>query len=478
MTEDLKHKTKVGLYWKFVEQFSVYGMQFLVGIVMARLLSPSDFGIAVLPAVFIAVAQVFIDSGFALALIRKPEVTEEDLSTSFYYSLAVGISLYVVMFLSAPLIAKFYDAQILTPLIRVSTLTFVWNPLLTPQNVILNRKLDFKTPARITITNRIVAGVVGITVAYCGFGIWALIASTITASILGLIQTWIAVKWTPKERWSNDSFRYLWSFGNKMIGSGLLRTLYANLVPVLLGKFAGTAQLGIYNRAAQFASLPSSNLTGIINTVTYPVLSKIVDDTEVLRRNFIKMVKASSFVVFPLMLLMSALSEPIITTLITEKWIECVPVLQLMCFTYMFQPVHILNVNLLQVMGRPDLTLKLDIISKCIFPVFIVLAIKQGIIILCIVDFCITMVALIMNTYYSGKLLGVGYFKQVKMLIPSFLLSLVMMALVLFSTRYIGNPIYRLLIGGMVGPLFYFGIAYLFKFEELQEVKYMLNRKK
>ena len=478
MADNLKHKTKVGLYWKFIEQFSMYGVQFLIGIVMARLLSPSDFGIAALPAVFIAIAQVFIDSGFALALIRKSEVTEKDLSTSFYYSLAVGVTLYLVMFFCAPLIAAFYEVPILTSLIRVSTLTFIWNPLLTPQNVILNRKLDFKTPARISIVNRIVAGVVGISVAYCGFGIWALIASSITASVLGLIQTWIAVKWIPTERWSKNSFSYLWNFGNKMIGSGLLRTLYANLIPVMLGKFGSTAQLGVYNRSRQFASLPSDNLAGIINSVTYPVLSKMQNDREHLRLIFIKMIKVSSFVAFPIMMIMSALSEPLILTLITDKWKECVPLLQIMCFTYMFQPAQILNVHLLQVLGRPDLTLRLEIITKCIFPVFVILAIQHSLIVLCVVNFCITMVAFVMNTYYTGKLIDVGYLKHVRLLFPTLVLSLVTMAAVFFVTSFISSSMMKLFVGGFLGVCFYLVLAYLLKFDELKEVKYMINIKK
>lgn len=476
MANDLKFKTKIGLYWKFIEQFSNYGMQFVIGIIMARLLDPSDFGTAALPAVFIAIAQVFIDSGFALALIRKNDVSEQDLSTSFYYSLLVGIILYILLFLCAPIITRFYDTPILTPLIRVSTLTFIWNALLTPQSVILNRKLDFKTPAKISIISRILSGLLGISVAYLGYGIWSLVVASLSASIISLLLTWVSIRWLPTERWSKESFSYLWNFGNKMIGARILSTLYANIVPVLLGKFSGTAQLGVYNRSSQFASLPSSNFTGIINTVTYPVLSKMQDDIERLRVNYAKMIKASSFVVFPIMLLMSALAEPLILTLITEKWRECIPILQIMCFTYMFQPVHNLNTNLLQVLGRPDLTLKLEVISKCIFPIFIILAIQRGLIVLCVVDFFITMVALVLNTHFTGKLIGLGYFKQIKMLLPSLFLSLLMMALVVFVTSYLSNNIVKLIVGGFVGLVFYYVAAYFLRFDELDDVKYMLKR--
>lgn len=476
MTSDLKHKTKVGLYWKFFEQFSLYGMQFVIGIVMARLLSPSDFGTAAIPAVFVSIAQVFLDSGFALALIRKPEVTEKDLSTSFQYSIIVGFVLYAILFACAPLIGSYYNIPVLTPLIRVSTLTFLWNPLLTPQSVLLNRKLDFKTPAKISIVSRFISGILGIIIAYLGYGIWSLVAATLSSSILTLLLTAIVVKWLPREKWSKESFLYLWSFGNKIVGAGLLRTIYANIVPVMLGKIGGIVDLGIYNRSVQFASLPSANLTGIINAVTYPVLSKMVDDKESLKAIFIKMVKTSSFVVFPIMLLMATLSDPFIRLLITEKWIACVPLLQIMCFTYMFQPVHILNVNLLQVLGRPDLTLRLEVISKCIFPIFIIAAVHQGVIILCIVDFFITMFALVLNTYYSGKLLGIGYIKQVKMLLPSLFLSLVMMVVVWFVIKAVSNSLFKLLLGGFFGIAFYFTTAYALKFEELTDVKYMLNR--
>lgn len=478
MASELKHKTKIGLYWKFFEQFSLYGMQFIVGIIMARVLSPEDFGTAAIPAIFIAIAQVFIDSGFALALIRKPEVSEKDLSTAFQYSIIAGTALYILLYISAPYIASFYQAPILIPLIRVSTLTFIWNPLLTPQTVILNRKLDFKTPAKVSIASKIVSGILGISVAYMGYGIWALVVASLSSSIVTLFLTWIAVKWLPKERWSGESFKYLWDFGNKMVGAGLLRTLYANIVPVILGKIGGTIQLGIYNRSAQFASLPSANLTGIINTVTYPVLSKKIDDKEKLREIFIQMVKTSSFIVFPIMILMSALSEPLIILLVTEKWADCIPVLQIMCFTYMFQPVHILNVNLLQVLGRPDLTLKLEIISKCVFPFIIIIAISHGLIVLCLTDFFITMVALVLNTHYSGKLLRVGYFMQIKMLLPSILLSLSMMAIVLLTIYFINALLLKLIVGGIIGIVFYIFAAYILNFEELNDVKYMISRKK
>lgn len=475
--ESLKHKTKVGLYWKFFEQFSIYGMQFLVGIVMARLLSPSDFGITALPAVFMAIAQVFIDGSFGLALIRKPDLTEDDLTTSFYYSIAVGAFSYLCLFIAAPFIADFYKVPILKPLIRVTALTFIWNPLNTPQDVILKRNLNFKTPARISLINKVFSAALGITVAYMGYGVWALVVSSLSASILGTIQTWCAVRWIPKGHFSKESFHYLWNFGNKMMGVGLINAIYSNIIPVVVGKSYGTKDLGLLNRARAFASPLSSNLTGVINTVTFPVLSKFCNDDDLLSINYRKMIKVSSFVVFPVMLLMSALAYPLVITLVTEKWEGCVILLQIMCFTYMFQPVQILNINLLQVKGRTDLTFRLELFKKIIFAVAILIAIQYGLVVLCITDFFLTMIALFLNTYYTGKLLGLGYAKQIKDLAPSLLLSLVMMLLVVLAISIIDKLILKLVVGGILGFLFYFGMAYFLKFSELSEVKYLLNRK-
>ena len=212
---NLKQQTKIGLYWSFFNNTATQLMQFVVGIVMARLLSPEDYGITALPAVFMAVAGIFISSGFCQALVRKPEITEKDLSTSFYYSIVMGLFMYTILFFAAPLIADFYNTPVLVPLIRVTALNFLWGPLGTPQGVILQRRLDFKTPARISIINKIVSAIIGIAVAYAGYGLWALVVSGMSSSLLGLIQTWWVVKWGPKERFSRESFKYLWNYGNK-----------------------------------------------------------------------------------------------------------------------------------------------------------------------------------------------------------------------------------------------------------------------
>ena len=477
--ESLKYKTKKGLYWKFFDMCANYGMTFIVGIFMARALSPEDYGITALPAVFIAIAGIFIGGGFGTALIRKPEVTDEDLSTAFYYSIAIGVFCYFVIFLASPYIAEFYDTPILKSLIRITALTFLWSPLVTPQSVILTRRMDFKNPARISIVNKIIGSIVGITMAYTGYGVWALVGSSLVSSLMGLFQTWWVVKWLPKAPFSRKSFKYLWNFGNKMMGINLLYTLYGNIVPVLIGKFSGTRDLGNYNRAAGYAALPSSNITGVLMSVSFPALSKIQEDTERLARNYRNMIRVSSFIVFPIMMMLSALAYPVVVTLVTAKWEACVILLKIMCFTYMFQPAQILNVNLLQIKGRPDLALRIEILKKSIGAiVFIYAASHFSLIWLCVTDLCFTMFLLVINTYYTGKLINVGYLKQVKDMLPSFILSLIMFGAINLTNILIENMILQIIVGGVTGTVIYIGVSYLMKFPELEEVKYLLSKNK
>ncbi len=478
MEENLKGKTKKGLYWSFFNQFSGYGMNFIIGIVMARLLSPSDYGITALPAVFMLVAQQLQDGGLSGALIRKTDMTEHDLSTSFYYSLCLGVFLYAVLFCAAPWIADFYNTPVLVPLMRITALGFLWGPLATPQTVILKRRLDFKTPTKISIVNRIIGAALGITLALMGYGLWALVISGLVTGILYVIFNWLAVRWFPKTGWSKASFKYLWNYGNKMMASGLLDTLYNNIAPIFIGKYYSPAQLGVYNRAQGYASMPSSNITGVIAGVSFPVLSKMQNDNEALASNYRRMLKVSAFVIFPLMLMLSALARPLVITMITAKWEGCIVLLQIICFSMMWYPIHAINLNLLQVKGRSDLFLRLEIIKKIMGLSILVITLPMGLVQFCYGEIFGCMIALVINTYYTGKLIQVGYWKQMKDLIPIFLLSLLMFGCIHVVNYFILNMWLQLFVGGTVGAIIYLGGAYLLKFEELKDVKYLLNRKK
>lgn len=474
---NLKQQTKKGLYWSFFNQFSNYGMQFCVGIVMARLLSPSDYGITALPGVFLAIAAVFQDSGMAGALIRKPEIEEKDYSTLFLYSIGMGILMYAALFFASPYIASYFETPVLIPLVRVTALTFLWGPITTVQYVILKRKLDFKTPTKISIATKIFSAIVGITMAYMGYGLWALVISGVLSGFLNLILIVWAVRWYPRTGWSNESFKYLWGYGNKMLASSLLETAYSNITPLFVAKYYSPADLGVYNRARNYAIMPSQNVTGVIQNVTFPVLSKMQDDDESLARNYRRMLKTTAFVVFPLMMLLAGLARPLIITMITAKWEACIILLQLLCFSLMWYPIHSINLNLLQVKGRTDLFFRLEVIKKIIGLSILVVTLPLGLVVFCIGGIISSLVCLAVNTYYTGKLINVGYLKQMRDLFPTLLLSLVLFGVILALNQFISSYLLQILVGGTVGSLVYLGGAFLFKFDELNDVKYMLKRK-
>ena len=474
---NLKQQTKKGLYWSFFNQFSNYGMQFCVGIVMARLLSPSDYGITALPGVFLAIAAVFQDSGMAGALIRKPEIEEKDYSTLFLYSIGMGILMYAALFFASPYIASYFETPVLIPLVRVTALTFLWGPITTVQYVILKRKLDFKTPTKISIATKIFSAIVGITMAYMGYGLWALVISGVLSGFLNLILIVWAVRWYPRAGWSNESFKYLWGYGNKMLASSLLETAYSNITPLFVAKYYSPADLGVYNRARNYAIMPSQNVTGVIQNVTFPVLSKMQDDDESLARNYRRMLKTTAFVVFPLMMLLAGLARPLIITMITAKWEACIILLQLLCFSLMWYPIHSINLNLLQVKGRTDLFFRLEVIKKIIGLSILVVTLPLGLVVFCIGGIISSLVCLAVNTYYTGKLINVGYLKQMRDLFPTFFLSLVLFGVILALNQFISSYLLQILVGGTVGSLVYLGGAFLFKFDELNDVKYMLKRK-
>lgn len=477
MADTLKQQTKKGLYWSFFNQFSNYGMQFCIGIVMARLLSPSDYGITALPGVFMAIAGIFQDSGMAGALVRKEKVEEKDYSTLFIYSIAMGIFMYAILFTASPWIAKFFNTPILTSLIRVTALGFLWGPVSTVQYVILSRKLDFKTPTKISITTKLFSGIVGILLAYIGYGLWALVISGVLSSFLGLIIVAYIVKWYPKTGWSKDSFKYLWNYGNKMLASSLLDTAYNNITPVFVGKYYSPADLGVYNRARGYAAMPSQQVTGVIQNVTFPVLSKMQNDNESLARNYRRMLRTTAFIVFPLMLMLAALARPLVITLITAKWEACIILLQIICFSMMWYPIHSINLNLLMVKGRSDLFLRLEIIKKIIGLSILTITLPQGLIIFCCGNILSSIISLIINTYYTGKLIDIGFFKQMRDLMPIAVLGLVMFGIILLANHFIINLYIQIIIGGIIGAIVYLGGAILFRFEELNDVKYMLKRK-
>lgn len=477
MEESLKNKTVKGIVWSSIERFSVQGIQFLVMIVMARLLTPKDYGLVGMVAIFIAVAQSLVDSGFSQALIRKQNRTETDNSTVFYFNIVVGILLYLVLFAIAPLVAIFYDSPELTALMRVVCLSVVFNSFVVVQRALLTVNIDFKTQAKASLTAAVVSGVIGIGMAYSGFSYWSIVAQQLVNLGLNTLLLWIFTRWRPRWIYSWGSFRELFTFGSKLMFSGLLDVVYRNMYLLVIGKMFTASSLGYYTRANQFAEFPSSNLTGIMQRVTYPVLCQIQDDDERLAQIYRRFLRLSAFLIFPLLVGLSAVAEPFVLLLLKEQWLFAATLLQIICFAMMWYPIHAINLNLLQVKGRSDLFLRLEIIKKAIAVLILCVTIPMGLIAMCVGQILSSLIALIINTNYTGKLIQVGFLRQMRDLLPTLLLSLSMWGVVYGITSCLSGIILQLIVGIIAGMVYYIALSALFHFPELKELYSIIRRK-
>ena len=474
VTGSLKQKTTKGLFWSSVERFSNQGVSFIFSIILARILAPSDFGIVAMIGIFFAVAQSFVDSGFSNALVRKTDRREEDLSTCFYFNIGVGIVAYIVLFLIAPFIADFYNQQILSPIIRITGLGVVLNSLCVVQQALFTIKIDFKSQAKVTLSATIISGIVGVVLAYQGYGVWALVWQGVVLSLVRMGLLWLMSKWRPTTGFSKSSFNYLFGYGSKLLASGLLDTIYNNIYPIVIGKFYTPAQLGNYSRALSFAQLPSSNITSILQRVTFPVLSTIQDDIPRLQTNYRRLLKLSAFIVFPLMMGLAAVAFPLIRIVLTPKWEGCSFYLQIICFALMWYPIHAINLNLLQVKGRSDLFLRLEIIKKIVGVCIMCITIPLGITAMCIGMVASSFIALFINTFYTGKFIDIQYLKQIRDLLPIFVNSLLTGGLIFISIQFITNDVFKLMVGVIIGVLYYILSSYIFARDEIDEVKRLL----
>ena len=477
MSDSLKSKTVKGVVWSSIERFSTQGVQFLIMIIMARLLTPKDYGLIGMLAIFLAVAQSLIDSGFSQALIRKQDRTDVDNSTVFYFNIVVSSALYLILFIAAPFVADFYNQPELTSVMRVVCLGVILNSLAVVQRALLTVRIDFKTQAKASLSAAVISGCIGIVLAYCGFGVWSLVVQQLLNLSVNTLLLWIFSKWRPIAVFSWKSFHELFAFGSKMLASGLLDTLYRNIYPIVIGKLFSASSLGHYTRAQQFSEFPSSNVTGIIQRVTYPILCGIQDETERLEAVYRKFLKLSAFIIFPLMIGMSAVARPFIDIVLGAQWGFCGQLLQIICFAMMWYPIHAINLNLLQVKGRSDLFLRLEIIKKILGITVLCITAPFGLVVMCYGQIFNSIVALVINTYYTGKLINVGFIRQMKDLLPTLLLSLTMFGAILLVNGFIEVNMHRLVIGVLVGIIVYASGSYIFKFKELQTLFSLIRRK-
>jgi len=469
--ESLKYETIRGVSWSAIDNLANLGISFLVGLILARLLSPDEFGIIGMTAIFIAVSNSIVDSGLSSALIRKTDSSDIDFNTAFHTNIVLGIFLYIVLFSCATAISRFFNEPILVPVLKIMGIVLIINAFAIIQRTLLMKKVDFKTQTKISLIASIISGVFGIAMALGGLGVWSLVGQHIIKRLLNSFLLWSYNNWRPAMIFSMSSFKELFGFGSKLLLSGIIDTLYKQVFLIIIGKFYSTAQLGQYTRAEEFNTVFSSNLTAVVQRVSYPVLSKIQDESERLKEAYRQLIKITMLVSFGSMMALAAVAQPLIVVLIGEKWLLSASYLQIICFAGMLYPLHAINLNILQVMGRSDLFLQLEIIKKIIAILPISLGIFFGIKLMLWGSVLTSLIAVFLNSHYSSNLINYSTHAQLKDILPSFLISF-LVAAVMWSITLLNYSVWITLLLQCIIGLFLAILIYRYlKLREYLELK-------
>lgn len=466
----LKSIATKGIFWSAVDKFAVQIGQFVVSVVLARILVPEDFGLIGMLAIFIALSQTFIESGLGVGLIQRQERTAIDFSTMFLFNLAVSSFVYLILFFSSSYISIFFDQPQLTDLIRVLSLSLFFNAIAIVQKTKLTIALDFKSIAKSNVIAVIVGGLCGIVGAIYGYGVWALVIQSLVGSLAASVSLWFLSSWTPSLLFSKKSFNSLFHYGSKILLAGLYAQLMNNVFNICLGRFYPAASLGFYTRAKSFADLSAGTIVSIIQQVTFPVLATVQKDKEKLVSIYSRMIRMSAFLIIPLMTLIALLAKPIVILLLTEKWISLIPLLQWMVFARIFLPMSAINMNLLNAIGRSDLFLKVDLSKLPLTLIAILITIPLGVKAIVIGHVVTSALSFIINAYLPGKFYGYGALKQLKDMLPVFVATIGMAILVFVMSCFVTNLLIQLLLGIIIGGVTYLFICWLFKLEELKEL--------
>ena len=466
----LRNKTIRGVGWSAADAFLGQGITFVVGLVLARLLSPDEYGLIGICLIFTTVLNGIVDSGFSNAIIRKKNATNEDYNTMFITNMVISVVLYTLLYFSAPLISTFFALE-LTALVRAIGLVLIINALSLTQQTDLTKKIDFKTKTKASIVSAVLSGIVGIAMAYMGYGVWALVAQQLSRQGVYTVALWILNRWMPNFRFSIASFKYMWGFGWKLLVSGLLDNIWKELYQLVVAKFYSPAALGQYTRSRQYAQLFSSNITSIVQRVTYPVLAEVQDEKERMVAAYRKVIKTTMFVTAICMISLGAVAEPLIYCLIGEKWHQAATFLPLICISMSLYPLHAINLNMLQVQGRSDIFLYLEIIKKIIAIGPLCVGIFFDIYWMLIASIITGIIAFFLNSYYTGKKLGYSSWKQLKDIAPSYGVALAI-AISVYFLKYLSLSHWVVLpMQIAVGILVFFAVCETTKLNEYIEIK-------
>lgn len=466
------NRTKVltGLIWRYAERCGAQGIQFIVSIVLARVLTPSDYGLVGLITVFLSIAQVFVQSGLGQALVQKKNADNIDFSTVLYYSITFSIILYIILFICSPLLAAFYNASELTAVIRVLSLTVIIGAINSVQQAYVQKTMQFKLFFFATLGGTLVSAVVGIYMAFKGFGIWAFVAQHLTNQTIDTIILWLSVKWRPIWAFSFGRMKRLFSYGWKLLGTSLINNIYFNIFSLVIGKVFSSSDLGYYNRGEQFPNIIETNIDSAVEGVLFPVMSEVQDDKIRLKSMVRKFICSSTFLMFPAMAGLAAVARPLVTILLTEKWLPAVPFIQFNCFIKAFMPTFRANLQAINAVGRSDIFLKLEIIKRTVGILILIATLPYGLYAMmygrcfeCVLDFVI-------GAFPNKKILGYSFLEQIKDILPAFVLSLLMCVAVLCANLLNVNAMITIIIQIIVGFVIYIGGAFLLRLESLNYI--------
>lgn len=476
MTHSLKSKIVHALFWSLFERGGQQGIQVVISIILARLLLPAQFGLIGMLAIFMAIAQSFLDSGFGSAIIQKKDATHVDSCSIFYFNIVVGIVAAGLLCLAAPWIAAFYEEPALTPLTRFLSLNLVINSFALIQSTLLVKHIDFKTQSKVSIVATISSGIIGVTLAYRGFGVWSLAIQSVTSTVFRTVLLWFFSEWRPSLVFSFAALKSMFAFGSKLLFSGLLDTLFQNIYFVVIGKIFTATDLGFYSRAKSCERLSAQNLTRSISRVTFPVFSTIQNDNTRLKRGVKKALSLLALVNFPLMIGIMVTAKPMVLVLLTGKWLPCVPYLQLLCVVGLLYPMHALNLNVLTAKGRSDLFLRLEVLKKILVVISIAVTYRWGIQAMIYGQIGVSLLAYYLNTYYTGRLIGYPLREQIFDLLP-YLGMAAVMGIGVYSLQLLQFPNnWSLLISQVLaGVIIYLALSRIFKISAFLEIVDLLR---
>jgi len=476
-----RKKSILGVFWVFIQQFSGQAVTFVISIILARILMPADFGLIGMIAVFMSISQILLNSGLTQSLIRETKPTQLDYSTVFYFNIGVGAILYIILFMVAGWIADFYKQAILTSIVRVYALIIVINAFGAVQFTRLTKQMDFKTQMMVTVPSLFVGGIVGVVLALKGYGVWALVYMSLLQAIMRTIQVWFRSKWIPSWQFSKEKFKYHFGFSYKLGLSGLINSLYSNLYQIVIGKFFAASQVGFYARAESMRNLPVGNIAAALNKVTYPMFAEIKDDNPRLKKVYRMLMQSVTFLLAPIMVYLIVIAEPLFRLLFTEKWLPAVPYFQILCVSGILYPLHSYNLNILNVKGRSDLFLKLEVLKKFLGILIIILTINFGILALIWGQLFASFISLFINSHYSGKFINYSLRHQIRDIAPTLLLAAFVGMVVWSMDFYLfndWNDIFQILIPSFTGVILFLGIAHILRFEAYLTILSLIKSRK